>query len=648
MTRIPRDVLGVVRGCSKVLEASVQLQTDCTQKLWRNSSIKEITQSAVNSFNNGSGTPNLLTPDKIFNEVVKNMSESVERVGAVVESAKQYTKYAATESPQGVEIKSEKKSLIDDDKELYEIKLTDAEKAILDKIDKEYVKKAMKKQQKQEAVKTIEKPDLKPPKEKLLEKESHLIPKTTSDDSKDMPKVRPSLSLTAKERKVPSSRIARMISFGSLAAGLGIGTAAEAARRTLGFNKPEPESESQHIDSLFLSPANMDRIVDTLCKVRGAALKIGQLLSIQDESLISPRLSKALERVRQSADFMPEWQLLDVLNKQLGSDWRSRVAEFDMKPFAAASIGQVHWAKLHDGTEVAVKIQYPGVAEGIQSDIDNLVGILKVWNVFPEGMFIDNLITVAKRELSWEVDYLREAEYTKLFKDLLKPYPEFAVPRVIDDLCSQRVFTSELMEGVPVDKCITMDEATKKHISTKLMELILRELMEFQYMQTDPNWSNFLYNEKTRQIVLLDFGASRPYSKPFMDHYVRIIKAASENDRETVLRISQKMGFLTGYESKVMEEAHVNACMVFGEIFRIPDEFNFPAQKTTQEITYLVPVMLKHRLCPPPEEIYSLHRKLSGIFLLCSKMKVKLKCRPMFLNLYKNYKFDEEVTTTTN
>lgn len=133
-----------------------------------------------------------------------------------------------------------------------------------------------------------------------------------------------------------------------------------------------------------------------------------------------------------------------------------------------------------------------------------------------------------------------------------------------------------------------------------------------------------------------------------MDNYVRIIKAASENDRETVLRISQKMGFLTGYESKIMEEAHVNACMVFGEIFRIPDEFNFPAQRTTQEITYLVPVMLKHRLCPPPEEIYSLHRKLSGIFLLCSKMKVKLKCRPMFLNLYKNYKFDEEVTITSN
>lgn len=96
MTRIPRDVLGVIRGCSKVLEASVQLQTDCTQKLWRNSSIKEITQSAVNSFNNGSGTPNMLTPDKLLNEVVKNMSESVERVGAVVESAKQYTKYAAT------------------------------------------------------------------------------------------------------------------------------------------------------------------------------------------------------------------------------------------------------------------------------------------------------------------------------------------------------------------------------------------------------------------------------------------------------------------------------------------------------------------------------------------------------------------------
>lgn len=120
-----------------------------------------------------------------------------------------------------------------------------------------------------------------------------------------------------------------------------------------------------------------------------------------------------------------------VLVNELGPDWRSKVSTFDEKPFAAASIGQVHLATLSNGQSVAMKIQYPGVAEGIQSDIDNLVGVLKVWNIFPEGMFIDNVVEVAKRELSWEVDYVREAECSKKFKELLAPYPEYYVPTIV-------------------------------------------------------------------------------------------------------------------------------------------------------------------------------------------------------------------------
>lgn len=117
------------------------------------------------------------------------------------------------------------------------------------------------------------------------------------------------LSENAKQRKVPSSRIGRMVSFGTLAAGLGLGTAAEYAKRTFGVG-----DEPKDISNLFMSKANMDRIVNTLCKVRGAALKLGQIMSIQDESIVNPELAKALERVRKSADFMPVWQLEEVSN----------------------------------------------------------------------------------------------------------------------------------------------------------------------------------------------------------------------------------------------------------------------------------------------------------------------------------------------
>ncbi|KAL1138606.1 hypothetical protein AAG570_008669 [Ranatra chinensis] len=430
-----------------------------------------------------------------------------------------------------------------------------------------------------------------------------------------------------------------MFSFGTLAAGLGVGTVAEMTRRRLGMVE---EPQGQTLDSIFLTPANAERIVNTLCKVRGAALKIGQLLSIQDNNVISPVLQQAFERVRQSADFMPRSQVEYVLTSELGNDWRSHFDEFSLVPFAAASIGQVHHGKLVDGTEVAMKIQYPGVAEGINSDINNLVSVLKMCNVFPTGMFIDKLIEVAKRELSWEVDYVREAECTRKFKDLLEPYSaDYYVPRVIDELCTKKVFTTELIEGVPVDKCKDMDQETRTHICKLIMQLCLRELFEFRYMQTDPNWSNFFYNCETKKLVLLDFGASRSYDKKFMDNYIRIIKGTADRSREQVLELSRTMGFLTGYESKAMEDAHVETLMILGEVFTEKvGEFDFGAQDTVLRITRLVPTIITERLCPPPEEIYSLHRKLSGVFLLCAKLGVKICCRDMFLEVYSNYKFD--------
>ncbi|EAA07568.4 AGAP002906-PA [Anopheles gambiae str. PEST] len=445
----------------------------------------------------------------------------------------------------------------------------------------------------------------------------------------------PQLSTVAKQRKVPSSRVARLASFGGLFAGLGLGTVNELAKGALGIGG------TLDVKQALFSPTNAERIVDTLCKVRGAALKLGQILSIQDSNIVSPQLVKAFERVRQAADYMPDWQVERQLVSELGPDWRSKLQSFDQKPFAAASIGQVHRGVLKDGgMEVAIKIQYPGVAKSIESDIDNLVSMLKVWDVFPAGVFIDNVVAVAKRELAWEVDYTREAEYTERFAEMIRHMPEYRVPRVVKELTSKNVLTTELVPGVPMDRCFDMSQEHRDHIAYCVMKLCLNELFTFRCMQTDPNWSNFLYDASTKQVMLIDFGATRFYQKAFMDDYLRVIIAATKNDRQQILELSRKMGFLTGYETPAMEKAHVDAVLILGEVFSVPGEFEFGRQSTTKKIAALVPVMIAHRLCPPPEEIYSLHRKLSGVFLLCARLNAKIDCKPIFNEVMQNYKFD--------
>jgi aarF domain-containing kinase len=386
--------------------------------------------------------------------------------------------------------------------------------------------------------------------------------------------------------------------------------------------------------SIMLSPGNLEVLVAKLSRMRGAALKLGQIISFQDIKMLPPEIHQVLQRVQDSADYMPASQRNKVLADNLGADWRELFDSFDEVPIAAASIGQVHKAILRATRQpVAVKVQYPGVANSIDSDLNNLSVLLTASRLLPKGLFLDKTIANARTELAWECDYTREAECQTRFRDLLQDDTDvFIVPKVVPEASGREVLTAELMTGIGVTKLPALSQKERDWIGAQILRLCLREIVEFKFMQTDPNWTNFLYNKEKQKIELLDFGASREYPDEFVDPYVNILIAASKGDRKTIGERSVELGYLTGNESRSMVNAHIDSVLTLAEPFQAsgPEVYDFRGQTITDRVRSLIPVMIRERLAPPPEETYSLHRKLSGAFLLCARLGSRVPCRSLF------------------
>ncbi|SCU83957.1 LAME_0C07514g1_1 [Lachancea meyersii CBS 8951] len=426
--------------------------------------------------------------------------------------------------------------------------------------------------------------------------------------------------------EIPSSRISRLFHYGSLAAGVGLSAATDGFSQAVRGRSPD-------LKSLILSDANIDRITQKFSKMRGAALKIGQMMSFQDENVLPKELYIILSRVQNGAHYMPQRQLDRILNKELGLSWRQKFSEFDPIPIAAASIGQVHEAVLPSGQEVVVKIQYPGVKDSIDSDLNNVLMFLTASRLLPKGLFLDKTVANARTELKWECDYKREAAALQKFETLLQGDPVLVTPKVFEQLTTDNIITMTKMQGKEIMKLPEdTSQDTRNFISEAIMLLCLREIAEFKFMQTDPNWANFLYNENNKTLELLDFGASRGFSEEFIRNYRRLLTAGSLRDRAKVAQISEQLGYLTGLESKAMVDAHVDSVLTLSEPFVGPADqiFDFSQQTVTDRIRGNINLMLKERLCPPPEETYSLHRKFSGVFLLCARMRAQIPMSKLF------------------
>jgi len=428
----------------------------------------------------------------------------------------------------------------------------------------------------------------------------------------------------AKSRAVPSGRLARFGQFGRLAGGIAGGMLAEGARRLADGERPS-------MRDMLLTPGNVGRIADKLSHLRGAAMKLGQMISLDAGDMLPPELAEIMARLRQNAHRMPPQQLQQVLVAQWGKDWRTRFAQFNATPIAAASIGQVHRARTRDGRDLAIKVQYPGVRESIDSDVDNVATLLRVSGLLPPGLDIAPLLIAAKEQLREEADYVREGEQMTLFGTLLADADDYVVPVLDPEFTTGQVLAMSFVEGRPIETLDDAPQATRDAAMRALIALVLRELFEFGVMQTDPNFANYRYQPETGRLVLLDFGASRPVPLPTSQGYLALLQATIEGNRDRARAAALAAGFLgDGAIAHHREQIDRMIDVVIGEMSR-PGPFNFGDRGfvgvlrdegmdvATDQAAWHI----------PPADILFVQRKISGTALLAARLKASVNVREM-------------------
>jgi predicted unusual protein kinase regulating ubiquinone biosynthesis (AarF/ABC1/UbiB family) len=380
------------------------------------------------------------------------------------------------------------------------------------------------------------------------------------------------------------------------------------------------------LGDLFLTPANAARIADRLAEMRGAAMKVGQLLSMDGQELLSPEFARILGRLRSDAHFMPPGQLRTVLTANWGSGFLSRFRSFQTTPIAAASIGQVHRAVTRDGRDVAIKVQYPGVRRSIDSDVENIATLIRVSGLLPRGADIRPLLEEAKRQLHEEADYAREGRFLARFGALLADSSDFLVPALHDDLSTSYVLAMSFAEGVPIEDMAEAPQDLRDRIAGRLIDLVLRELFEFGLMQTDPNFANYRYDAASNRIVLLDFGAAREIPRDMAEAYRRLLRVGLADAPDDVLHAAEEVGFLPRDLTPEHRHALARMFQIAFAPLRHDADFDFAASDLVQRLRDAGMAIgdeedLWHL---PPSDTLFIQRKIGGTYLIASRLGARV------------------------
>lgn len=325
-------------------------------------------------------------------------------------------------------------------------------------------------------------------------------------------------------RNRPStSSLTRFVKLGSLMGRVGASVLTE---RAVDFAMAGPTKQIRRTENLV---KNATRIVETLGEMKGAAMKVGQMLSLH-EGVLPPEVAAVLRDLQQEAPRVPPEVMRFELEGSLGGKVEDFFLEFDEEAYAAASIGQVHRARLHDGRRVAVKIQYPLIDEIVRADLKNLKRLLgSLFALFSDGDF-EPLWAEVRDRLLEELDYEHEARNIERTAELYSDVPELVIPSVIDELSSARVLTMEYVRGIrPEEACSPRyRQDLKNKWGQVLFDFQMRGLFQLHWLHADPNLANFAFREDGR-VIVYDFGCIKRVPTHIAAGYADLVRAVDED-----------------------------------------------------------------------------------------------------------------------
>jgi len=350
--------------------------------------------------------------------------------------------------------------------------------------------------------------------------------------------------------------------------------------RAVDFAMSGPTQQIRRTENLVKNAA---RIVDTLGEMKGAAMKVGQMLSLY-EGMLPPEAAEVLRSLQQEAPRVPPEIMRYEVEGSLGGKVDDHFAELEEEAYAAASIGQVHRGQLHDGRRVAVKIQYPLIDEIVKADLKNLKRLLgALFGLMTDADF-EPLWAEVRDRLLEELDYLNEARNIRKTAELYSDVPEVVIPGVIDELSTDRILTMEYVGGIGPDRACSdrYPQELKNRWGQVLFEFQMRGLFELRWLHADPNLANFAFLDDGR-VIVYDFGCVKEISADLAQGYADLVNAILDNKIELVPEILVGIGLFKNGRIPLPREVCDPYVELFGQIARESPSYVFGEDDTIYE-----------------------------------------------------------------